>query len=90
METVKEVNTVNKDFRAIAKQVVKLSTLTDKSKETEYYANRDVLIKMLQNFLRTEFTTLSKESFLMLCDLVSTYRPVQPFSFLVSISLRKS
>ncbi len=80
------METVNKDFKALTKQVAKLNAL---SGSNEYYVQRDVLVDMLIQFLRTEFTQLNKPNFLKLCDMVSTYRPVQPFSFLVSISIRK-
>lgn len=49
----------------------------------------ETIKELLVELLRREFTTLSKAKLLIVCDLVSALRPVQPFSFLVSISNRK-
>lgn len=61
----------------------------DKAGYDMYFTIEDHLNKMLREFLYSDFTSLSKEKFLQLCDLVSSHRPVAPFSFLVSISNRK-
>lgn len=80
METMKE------QFKNLKKGFAKLKTL--EGNDTLYYAEREKFVEALRKFLYTEFTDLSKENFLWLCDRVSTFRPVQPFSFLVSISNR--
>jgi hypothetical protein len=88
METTKK--DVLKEFSAIRKQAKKVKTLAVKPKaENEYFTEQNTLKAMIRDFLRTEFTLLPKESFFELSDLVSSHRPVEPFSFLVSVSLRK-
>lgn len=77
---------ITKDFKAIEAQEKKMKTF---SGSPQYYDEQKILNEMLIKFFRTEFTTLPMEKFLCLCDMVSTYRPVPPFSFLVSISMRK-
>lgn len=68
------------------KQMLKHSK--DKDLNT-YFQIQERLKEQLKQFLKLEFTDLPKAKFLHLCDLVSTHRPVAPFSFLVSISMRK-
>lgn len=88
---MKTPESVTKEFKAIVQQEKKMKGFSgnDVIKKENYYFERDVLNKLLVQFLRNDFTTLNKEKFLKLCDMCSTYRPVAPFSFLVSISMRK-
>ncbi len=87
--------TVGQKFSMILKTEKKLNKYKDCASDKDkagydmYFVIQDHLKKQLVELLYTDFTTLSKEKFLHLCDLVSSHRPVQPFSFLVSISNRK-
>lgn len=83
------METMQKQFSDLKKGYAKLKKLENLVCNEVYYAERELFVKALQKFLYTEFTELSKENFLWLCDRVSTFRPVAPFSFLVSISNRK-
>jgi len=85
------METVAKEFSKIlkVKKELQKEALKGDNNHQKYYVLENTLKAMLRDFLRTEFTTLSKEKFLILCDLVSSHRPVEPFSFLVSISIRK-
>ncbi len=90
------METVKKEFRAIKADFKKLVAmesinweLFSNDSKSQYWIDHEKFTSKLKDFLRTEFTTLPKNDFLMLCDLVSRFRPVQPFSFLVSISIRK-
>jgi hypothetical protein len=51
-----------------------------------YYTFQKRLNEKLVEFLRLNFTYLNTRQLLKLCALVSTHRPVQPFSFLVTCS----
>lgn len=82
------MNEVRKLFSDILKQERKMKKMDNSADNTEFYKEREILVDMLRKFLYVEFTTLSKAKFLKLCCLVSSYRPVQPFSFLVSISMQ--
>lgn len=94
METTTTL-TVNQKFAMIVKTEKKLLKYAncDYTKDKEgydmYFTIQEHLKKQLTELLYTDFTTLSKEKFLHLCDLMSTHRPIAPFSFLVSISNRK-
>lgn len=77
---------ISKLFSGILKQEKKIKSLEGSK---DYWKEREVLVESLRSFLREDFTKLPKEKFLKLCDMASTYRPVQPFSFLVSVSMRK-
>lgn len=81
------METLKKDFANLKKGHKRLEAL--KNDDRLYYVEREKFVSALRKFLHLEFTELSKENFLWLCDRVSTYRPVEPFSFLVSISIRK-
>lgn len=78
---------IKKQYAAILKAE---KTMLKYLGKDEYFKHQQTLKDLLVQFLRTEFTTLPKEKFLKVCDLVSSHRPVAPFSFLVSISMRKS
>lgn len=85
-----EVADAKKKFRLIKAIAKKLDKHKDDSDLKEYFEIQNALKKLIVEFLRLpEFTSISKEDFLHLCDLVSAHRPVQPFSFLVSVSMRK-
>jgi hypothetical protein len=79
---------MKKQFAELKKGYVKLQKF--EGDNDAYYTEREIFVKALQKFLYLEFTELTKENFLWLCDRISTFRPVAPFSFLVSISNRKS
>lgn len=82
---------MQKQFAELKKGYAKLQKLEGNTGNNDaYYAERENFVRALQKFLYQPFTELSKENFLWLCDRVSTFRPVAPFSFLVSISNRKS
>jgi hypothetical protein len=84
------METINEQFKNLKKEYAKLQKLEGASQGFDaYYVEREKFVNTLRKFLYTDFTELSKENFLWLCDRVSTYRPVAPFSFLVSISNRK-
>jgi hypothetical protein len=79
------------DFAELKKGYAKLQKLEGNSGNNDaYYAERAIFVEALRKFLYHDFTELNKENILWLCDRVSTFRPVAPFSFLVSISNRKS
>lgn len=79
------MKTIELEFAGLARQLAKLKKMEQNEK---YWAERENFVENLKAYLKEEFTELPKSKFLTLCDMVSTYRPVQPFSFLVSISLR--
>lgn len=79
-EMKKQLKQLKRDFNRLSKMEVS---------DGAYWSEREKFVIALQKFLRLEFTKLSKDNLLWLCDRVSTYRPVQPFSFLVTISMRK-
>lgn len=79
------------DFAELKKGYAKLQKLENGSSGSDaYYNERAIFVEALRKFLYHDFTELNKENFLWLCDRISTFRPVAPFSFLVSISNRKS
>lgn len=78
------METLTKQFAELKKGYAKLEKLEGDA----YYAEREKFTEALRQFLYLPFTELSKANFLWLCDRVSTFRPVPPFSFLVSISSR--
>jgi hypothetical protein len=79
------------DFAELKKGYAKLQKLENGSSGSDaYYNEREIFVEALRKFLYQDFTELNKENFLWLCDRISTFRPVAPFSFLVSISNRKS
>jgi hypothetical protein len=53
----------------------------------EYYQRQEKLNLQLKWFVRHNLTFLTATQLLQLCTLVSKFRPVEPFSFLVSCSL---
>lgn len=82
---------MKKEFAELKKDFAKLQKLENGSQGSDlYFAEREKFTQKLRKFLYLEFTELSKPNFLWLCDRVSTFRPVQPFSFLVSVSNRQS
>lgn len=85
------METLRKQFADLKKGYAKLQKFENGSMGSDaYYAERENFTNLLRKFiLYQEFTELNKENFLWLCDRVSTFRPVAPFSFLVSISNRK-
>jgi hypothetical protein len=90
METIlKDVNGKFKAIMKVKKKLNKLSVKPNSGYDDKVWELDKQLKELLREFLRMEFTLLSKERFLTLCDLVSSHRPVEPFSFLVSVSLRK-
>lgn len=84
---LKKKKELSKSFAELKKDFAKLKKL--EGNDSLYYPARDKFVEKLRKFLYLEFTELSKENFLWLCDRVSTFRPVAPFSFLVSVSMRK-
>lgn len=48
----------------------------------EYYKLRELLVKILKDLLRTEFTLMPKDRLLKFLSLCSTYRPEEPFQVL--------
>lgn len=84
------METLQKQFAELKKAYAKLHKMEGGENTNAYYAEREKFVELLRKFLYLDFTELNKKNFLWLCDRVSTFRPVAPFSFLVSISLRNS
>ncbi len=84
------MNTTKKQFKAICKLESELNVLSNNDTlkgDDVYYTKREVLQKELKAFIRTDFRVLNAKELLKLCTLVSKFRPVEPFSFLVTCSL---
>lgn len=81
------METIKQDFAAILKIEKELSKFTGTDHLDQYFKIQAKLKEALVQFLRKDFTVLSKKQFLKLCCLVSSHRPVAPFSFLVSIGM---
>lgn len=83
---------MKKEFAELKKDFAKLekTTFIPNEENKVYWNLHRAFTEKLRKFLYLEFTELSKPNFLWLCDRVSSFRPVEPFSFLVSISNRKS
>lgn len=71
------------EIKKIHRKLLKLKNSGDK-----YYDQRKVLNEALVKFLRLDFSVLTKLELMYLISIVSTYRPVEPFSFLVSCSMK--
>lgn len=84
MDTVKRTQEeIKKEFNSILKEAREIQKITGK----EYYPRQEDFTKRLKVFIRWDFSQLTATQLLQLCTLVSKFRPVEPFSFLVSCSL---
>lgn len=53
----------------------------------KYWKDREVFVKDLGDYIRnTDFSSFSGKKVLQICSLVSSYRPMEPFSFLLRCS----
>lgn len=88
MKQVTEVYEVNSLKFVMAKfaEILQAENKLDSLQGNEYWDFNTVFTKQLQMFLAYNFTCLNTRQLLKLCALVSRYRPVQPFSFLVTCS----
>jgi hypothetical protein len=85
-----ESKTLQSEFAKIKKEAKSLAKLQDQA----FWDRQDVLKKMLQDFFYNfkssngvTFIDLSKSDFLLLCELVSSLRPIEPHSFLTRIAM---
>lgn len=74
-------------FRAIVKQYKAVNRLVNTNSPNAYFDAVEALNKLLVQFLRMDFSVLNGKDLLLLCSMVSSHRPVKPFSFLVSCSI---
>ena len=71
-------------FQSVLKAETKLKTIPSETQSDFYYKEMERFNQLLRDFIRnTDFSTLSGKKVLKLCSLVSTYRPIEPFSFLI-------
>lgn len=83
MDQVKRTQAeIKKEFNSILKEARFLAGIHGK----EYYERQEELCKRLKVFIRWDFSQLNETQILQLCALCSKFRPVEPFSFLVSCS----
>lgn len=75
------------EFNKIKKSYKKLNEIS--TADDNYYAERYQFNVKLREFIQQQnFTDLNKNNLLLLCVLVSTYRPVEPWSFLLTLSIQ--
>lgn len=87
--TPEEIKKAFKEIIKLKKELVKLSLLPVSAND-KYYQIEGELKEKIKEFLYSEFVAvLNKNQFLELCDLISTHRPVEPWQFLVTVSIRK-
>lgn len=78
---------IKKEFKEIKKLRDKIATMGNTE---QYHSGAEILKQKIKDFLYSEFVpVLNKNQFLELCDLISSHRPVEPWSFLVTVSIRK-
>lgn len=84
------MRTLKAQFSKIKAENKVLKTLQDQ----DFYDRKDVLKTMLSDFLyefrssqAESFVDLSKADFLLLCELVSSLRPMEPHAFLTRVSM---
>ena len=78
-----------KRFQDLKKRYKFLKKQTNEQPEEEIFRQIGALNEDLKKFLHEEeFTKLRKQDFLILCCMASSYRPVQPFQFLLKISMQ--
>lgn len=72
-------------FIALLEEEKELSILPQ-GDSNKYYQAQEKFTSNLRIFIRADFSSLSSRQLLKLCSLISAYRPVEPFSFLVTCS----
>lgn len=71
-------------FQSLIKAETKLKTIPSETQSDFYFKERERFNHLLKEYIRsTDFSTLSGKKVLKICSLVSTYRPMEPFSFLI-------
>lgn len=78
---------VQQVFNSIRKDAQELHYIECTASDKEYHPKMVAMTERLKKFLYQDFSVLSGRDILILCLLVSKYRPVQPFSFLVTCSM---
>lgn len=79
-------NTLKGVMAAFEAILAKEKEMDAQATTSDYYTIQESLNDDLRAFIRMNFTYLNTRQLLKLCAMVSAYRPVQPFSFLVSCS----
>lgn len=79
---------MNKKFQDLKKRHKFIKNITNEFPEDQIYKMIELLTGDLRQFIQDyEITKLRKSDFLILCSMASKYRPVQPFQFLLKISM---
>lgn len=81
-----EPGTYKAILSAFADLLGKNKEMKEKAGTDDYYELESELKQDLRLFLRMNFSCLNSRQLLTLCAMVSAYRPVEPFSFLITCS----